>query len=35
MTMTGIVTMVLVLSAIWGGFGFFLYQNVKQDRESS
>ena len=27
----GILTMVLVLGSIWGGFGYFLYRNVKKD----
>ena len=31
MTLGGIVTMVLVLAGIWGGFAYFLYQTLKQD----
>jgi hypothetical protein len=27
----GIVTMVLVLGGIWGGFAFFLYHTLHQD----
>jgi hypothetical protein len=25
----GVTTMVIVLGSIWGGFGYFLYRNVK------
>jgi hypothetical protein len=31
MSVGGIVTMVLVLGGIWGGFAYFLYQTLKQD----
>jgi hypothetical protein len=33
MSFSGVVTMVLVLAGIWGGFAYFLYQTLKgEDR---
>jgi len=31
MELAGIVTMVLILGGIWGGFGYFLYQSLHED----
>lgn len=31
MEMSGIVTMIVVLGGIWGGFGYFLYLTLHQD----
>jgi len=32
MELQGIVTMVVILGGIWGGFAYFLYQSLQQDR---
>jgi hypothetical protein len=34
MSLSGIVTMILVLSGTWGGFVYFLYQTLSQDEEA-
>lgn len=31
MEMGGVVTMVVVLGGIWGGFAYFLYRTLQQD----
>jgi len=32
MELSGIVTMVLVLGGLWGGFAYFLYQILSEDK---
>jgi hypothetical protein len=35
MTTTGIVTMILVLAFVWGGFGMFVLKAVRKERSKS
>ena len=31
MELAGVITMILILGGIWGGFAFFLYKTLQQD----